>query len=372
MQQNIITKVSRKATKRMDPSEPRTVGLDLGDRTSRYCELDAEGELVEEGSIATTKKGLVGQFGARPRTRIAIEAGTHSPWISRLLTSLGHEVIVANPRQVKLISESSRKDDRMDARMLARLVRVDPELLRPIRHRSESAQLDRMRVKVRAALIETRTGLINSVRGMTKSIGERVPACDADSLSRTRLQELPLELQKVLKPLVEQIESLTKAIHEQDKQLEQMAKKQYPETALLQQVHGVGTLIALTFVLTVEDKGRFQKSRDAGCYVGLRPKRSESGERQPQLGITKEGDRYLRTLLVQGAHLILNKRGPDSDLKRWGLQLAERGGSNAKKRAIVAVARKLAVLLHRLWVTGEEYEPLRNSLAREKANAAAA
>ena len=370
MKKNSITE---RRTKRRDEEGPaRTIGLDLGDRTSRYCELDGEGEVAVEASLATTKKGMRQRFGAMRRTRIALEGGTHSPWISRLLTELGHEVIVANPRQVKLISESSRKDDRMDARTLARLARVDPELLRPIQHRSEKTQLDRMRVNVRAVLIGTRTALINSVRGMTKSMGERVEACDADSLNHERLAALPLELQKMLRPLVLQIDSLTKAIHEQDKLLEQLAKKQYPETALLQQVHGVGTLIALTFVLTVEDKHRFEKSRDAGCYVGLRPKRSESGERHPQLGITKEGDRYLRTLLVQGAHGVLHKRAPDTDLKRWGQKLAERGGSNAKKRAIVAVARKLAVLLHRLWVTGEEYEPLRNTTKREAGKPAAA
>jgi transposase len=177
---------------------------------------------------------------------------------------------------------------------------------------------------------------------------------------------LPAGLQETLKPLLEQVESLTEKIKACDKELEQIARSEYPETCLLQQVSGVGTLIALTFVLTVEDRERFQKSRDVGCYVGLRPKRSESGESQPQLRITKEGDIYLRKMLVQGAHCILSRRGPDTDLKRWGLKLAERGGKNAKKRAIVAVARKLAVLLHRLWVTGEVYEPLRNSNGKQR------
>jgi transposase len=180
-----------------------------------------------------------------------------------------------------------------------------------------------------------------------------------------QMVDLPAELQETLKPLLEQVESLTEKIKECDKELEQIARTKYPETYVLRQVSGVGPLIALTFVLTVEDKERFQKSRDVGCYVGLRPKRSESGESQPQLRITKEGDIYLRKLLVQGAHCILSERGPDTDLKRWGSKLAERGGKNAKKRAIVAVARKLAVLLHRLWVTGEVYEPLRNSNARQ-------
>jgi transposase len=365
MKKNSITPQSSKR-RTMASKELITIGMDLGDRTSRYCMLDGNGEVVEERSLATTRKGMTQIFGGLRRCRIAIEVGTHSPWVSRLLKSLGHEVIVANARQVKLISSSSRKDDRLDAQMLARLARVDPGLLRPIRHRSEKAQEHLMKIRVRAALVEGRTSLVNAARGLTKAMGERLPACDADCLGVEEMAGLPAGLQETLKPLLEQVESLTEKIKACDKELEQIARSEYPETCLLQQVSGVGTLIALTFVLTVEDRERFQKSRDVGCYVGLRPKRSESGESQPQLRITKEGDIYLRKMLVQGAHCILSRRGPDTDLKRWGLKLAERGGKNAKKRAIVAVARKLAVLLHRLWVTGEVYEPLRNSNGKQR------
>lgn len=268
---------------------------------------------------------------------------------------------MANARQVKLISASSRKDDRLDARTLARLARVDPQLLRPIRHRSEQAQADLMTIRVRASLVEARTSLVNAARGFAKAMGERLPACDADNLGVDRMETLPEGLRARLRPLLEQVESLTEKIQEMEAQIEEKARREYPETKLLQQVKGVGTLISMTFVLTIEDRERFQKSRDVGCYVGLRPKRSESGQSQPQLRITKEGDMYLRKMLVQGAHCILSRRGPDTDLKRWGLRLAAHGGKNAKKRAVVAVARKLAVLLHRLWVTGEVYEPLRNS-----------
>jgi len=273
---------------------------------------------------------------------------------------------VANPRQLKAITDSSRKDDKVDAQMLGRLARVDPELLRPIRHRSEEAQLDLMMIRARASLVKTRTELVNAIRGFSKSVGERLASCDTDQMGWEKLAELPVGLQAVLKPLAEQISAMTASIKEYDKELEQIAKVKYPETRLLTQVGGVGTLIALTFVLTVEDKERFQRSRDAGCYVGLRPRRSDSGESQPQLRITKEGDMYLRSMLVQGAHHILSERGVDSDLKRWGLKLAERGGKNAKKRAIVAVARKLGILLHVLWVTGEVYEPLRNTHSAER------
>jgi transposase len=346
--------------------------MDLGDKSSRYCVLDKRGEIVQEGSVGTTKKALAQKFGALRRCRMAMEVGTHSPWVSRLLKSLGHEVIVANARQVKLISQSSRKDDRLDAQTLARLARVDPQLLRPIQHRSEEAQAHLMVIRVRAALVEMRTSLVNTARGLAKSVGERLPKCDTDQMGVGRMEGLPAKLQQALQPLLKEVESLTEKIKESDVSIEQIARTEYPETALLRQVSGVGTLIALTFVLTIDDRERFQKSRDVGCYVGLRPKRSESGESQPQLRITKEGDVYLRKLLVQGAHYVLGYRGPDTDLKRWGVGLASRGGKNAKKRAIVAVARKLAILLHRLWVTGEVYEPLRNSQAKQRARTVAA
>ena len=360
--------MKKNSTSRKSPKQeqepwkgPLTIGMDLGDRTSRYCILDGDGEVVKEGSVGSTNAALKQTFGQIKKCRMALEVGTHSPWMSRLLKSMGHEVIVANPRQLKLISDSSRKDDRVDAEMLARLARVDPKLLRPIRHRGEAAQMDLMAIRARAALVESRTSLVNAVRGFSKTTGERLAACDADQMGTEKALELPKGLQEVLRPLLEQVEALTATIKECDRKLEQIAKDKYPETTLLRQVSGVGILIALTFVLTVEDKERFEHSRDVGCYVGLRPKRSDSGESQPQLRITKEGDSYLRKLLVQGAHHVMSERSPDTDLKRWGAKLAARGGKNSKKRAIVAVARKLGILLHRLWVTGEVYEPLRNS-----------
>jgi transposase len=349
-----------------------TIGMDLGDKSSRFCMLSNEGQILRDGQAPTTKAGMAQAFGLLGRTRIAIEVGTHSPWVSRLLKELGHEVVVANPRQVKLITESSRKDDRLDAQTLARLARIDPQLLRPIQHRSDEAQAALMVIRVRAALLSVRTSLVNTARGLAKSMGERLPQCDADQMGVQRAICLPPKLQQVLEPLLKEVESLTEKIKRSDREIEQIARKNYPETALLQQVAGVGPLIALTFVLTVEDKSRFQKSRDIGCYVGLRPRRSDSGQSQPQLRITKEGDPYLRTLLVQGAHYIISRRGPDTDLKRWGLHLAQHGGKRGKKRAVVAVARKLGILLHRLWVTGEAYEPLRVHNLRQEQNKVAA
>ena len=194
-----------------------------------------------------------------------------------------------------------------------------------------------------------------------KSYGERLRKCNTQQVRREMAGELSPELREALEPLLREVESLNEHIQEYDRRIARMAKEKYPETALLKQVKGVGDLIATTYVLTIEDAHRFRKSRDAGCFVGLQPGRRNSGESEPQMHISKEGDEYLRTLLVQGAHYILGPFGEDSDLRRWGLKPAQRGGKNAKKRAVVAVARKLAVLLHRLWVGGEVYEPLRNS-----------
>jgi transposase len=363
MKKHSSSEKSPRRSKAAPGTDPVTIGIDLGDKTSRYCALIGSSDKGVEGSVATTRKTMTQKFGAMPACRIAIEVGGHSRWVSQLLASFGHEVIVANAREVKAITASSRKDDQMDARMLARLARVDPALLRPIRHRGEQAHTHLMKIRVRAALVETRTSLINTARGLAKSAGERLPGCDADQMGTARAEGLPEWLIGQLKPLLLQVEQLTVQIRKCDRDLEQIAGTEYPETKLLEQVWGVGTLIALTFVLTIDEPHRFGKSRDVGCFVGLRPKRSQSGEREPELPITKEGDGYLRVLLVQAAHRILSRPGPDTDLRRWGLKLAQGGvkSRKAKKRALVAVARKLAVLLHRLWVTGEVYEPLRNS-----------
>jgi transposase len=338
-----------------------TIGLDLGDRNSWYCVVDESGQIRVEQGVRTNAKALSEVFGAMPRSRIALEIGTHAPWISRLLSELGHEVIVANARKVRLIGESRKKDDRLDAQTLARLARIDPELLSPVKHRSAQAQADLMMIRARAGLVRTRTGLVNTARGLAKSYGERLRGCNVRNLNPEKAESLSPELQTALQPLLAAIESVSECIAEYNERIEKLAQERYPQVALLTPIKGVGTLIALTFLLTLEDPHRFPKSRDVGSYLGLQPGRRNSGQSEPQMHISKEGDPYLRTLLVQGAQHILGPFGVDCDLRRWGLKLAERGGRNGKKRAIVATARKLAVLLHHLWVSGEVYEPLHNS-----------
>lgn len=343
-----------------------TIGLDLGDKFSYAHVLDADGETVERFNLRTTPRALNGRLGKRTMARIVIETGTHSPWISRQLANAGHQVIVANAREVALISKGKKKTDRRDAELLARLGRADPTLLSPIQHKGADSQADLAVLRARRAAVRARTQLVNCCRGQVKSMGSRLPSCSTPQFHVQARTAVPEELRPALEPLLDQIEQLTKAIKGYDKQINQLCKK-HAVTDLLQKVPGVGPLASLTYVLTLEDPRRFRRSRQVGAYLGLVPRLDESGDSKKQLRITKAGDVDLRRLLVISAQYILGPWGPDCDLRRWGLAMTERGARNSKKRAVVAVARRLAVLLHRLWLTGEDYDPL--FLARQRGEA---
>jgi len=353
-------------TQRTTTMNAVTIGMDLGDKFGQLYVLDAKGAVIEEGRIAMTPDAIRRRFGTEGRARVAIEAGTHSPWVSEILKSCGHEVLVANPRKLRLIYENDSKSDRADAQYLARLARTEPALLSPIKHRCASTRAHLAMLRARGGLVSVRTQLVNHVRGAVKSMGGRLPKCSTESFPKSVASAVPKELWPALSSVLATIASVSTKIRKYDKQIERLARNNYPETELLEQVTGVGPVTALTYVLTIEDPKRFKSSRAVGSYVGLRPRKSESGERDPQLRITKAGDRALRTLLVGSAHYILGPFGPDCDLQRFGRRLAERGGKNGKKRAIVAVARKLAVLLHRLWITGQVYDPLWEAKRRGK------
>jgi transposase len=222
-----------------------TIGLDVGDRSSFYCVLDGRGEVVLEAKVATRPGVMRETFGKMPRSRVALETGTHSPWISRLLSELGHETIVAHARDVRLIGESRRKDDKMDARALARLARVDPQLLSPIQHRSAEAQADLSVIRARYALVRARTGLICAARELTKSFGERIRGRNPKAFRPEMGETLSPQLRVALAPLLSALETITERIREYDDQIEKLAEEKYPEVALLKQVKGIGTLIAL-------------------------------------------------------------------------------------------------------------------------------
>ena len=345
-----------KKNSKTQPEE--TIGVDLGDKVSRYAILNQDGVVVEEGSFRNTVESIAKHFGKQGRARVALEVGTQSAWISREFAKWGHQVIVANARELKWITSSDTKNDKNDALKLARLARADQNLLAPVEHRNAEQQGDLAMIRARDALVRSRTLLVNTARSLAKGFGLRLPAAITVTFGARALAGLAAHLHTglhtAMSGLLEQIDALGTGIRDYDQRIAQVAEK-HPEVERLASVPGVGTLTAATFVLTLGRKERFAHSRDVGSFLGLRPRQKQSGERDPQLGISKSGDKYLRKLLVQCAHHILGHFGKDSSLRQWGLSKSD--GSPGKKRAVIAVARKLAVLLHRMWVTGQIFKP---------------
>jgi transposase len=342
------------------------VGMDLGDRWSHLCAVDREGNVLWRDRISTTRAALEKRLMNVAARRVVIEVGAHSRWVSRALEEMGHEVVTANARALGVIYKSNRKNDRSDAEKLARMGQAAPELLEPVRHRSETAQADLAVIKARDALVGTRTKLINHVRGVAKASGVRLNKCASEAFTG-RVEGLPEGLTLALAPILEVLKKVTEEIKGLDRRIESLCKTKYPETKRLQQVNGVGPVTSLAFVLTLEEPQRFRRNRDVGAYLGVVPRQDSSGDSDKQLHVTKAGDSYLRRLLVGSCQHMLGPFGKDSDLRRWGETLALRGGKSAKKRAVVAMARKLAVLLLALWKSGEKYEPLRQAIVRENA-----
>lgn len=335
-----------------------TIGCDLGDKFSELFIITGDAKTGTRERVATTKAAMKKFFKRQP-AHVIIENGTHSRWCSFLLTDLGHQVTVANPRHVRLISKSQSKNDKKDAELLARLGRADVTLLSPITHRADGTQADLAVPKARDALVRCRTKVVNQVRGLVKSFGLRLPSCEAAGFHRRVVKEIPESLKPAVDPLLKALEAIGEQIKKFDETIKEMAKR-YPDVEIVSQVSGVGVLTAMVFLLTLEDKTRFKKSRQVGAFLGLRPRQDQSGDTDKQLSITKAGDPFLRRLLVGSANYILGPFGEDSELRQWGLKLAGPKGTSgrARARAKVAVARKLGVLMHRLWVTGENYQPL--------------
>ncbi len=371
-------------TNRNTNSAHVSIGLDLGDKKSRYCVMQPQEKILSErrhtkpqekilseGSVSMNKTDLKRCFSRFPGAAVIMEASTHSAWVSEFLESLVDEVVVANPYEVgrKYLSKT-KKNDKSDARTLAHLGMASRFFLAPIKHRSRASQLDLTLIRARDALLKARTELINHVRSVVKIFGERLPSCTPGAFgkrARLELERFP-EFHDALLPLVENITRITEQLKEYDKKVERLSTEKYPETKVLMQIPGVGFLTALAYVLTLEDPKRFPKSRKVGAFLGMVPRQHQSGEAAPQLRITKAGNEHLRRLMVMSAHYILGHFGTDSALRRHGERIVATGGKAAKKRAVIAVARKLSVVLHRLWTTGEQYEPFPHSTTKKKAS----
>ena len=349
---------------RTKSGEKEVVGLDLGDRRHEVCVIGAAGEVVERGKVANTPGALEAFSRGHRGALVVMEVGTNSPWVSRLFEGLGHRVVVANARKVRAIYQNDRKSDRRDAEMLARLARGDEELLHPVVHRPEGVQRDLMRLKLRDNLVRQRVDIISPVRFTLKSLGVRVGSPKTSYFARHARRELGGRhpgLLAVVEPSLKVVDAITEQVGELEAEIGRLAQESYPETVLLTQVAGVGTITALAFVLTVGDPWRFGRNRDVAAYFGLVPRRDQSGGTDKQLRISKAGDAYMRRLLVGAAHYITGPFGPDCRLRRYGLKLAARGGQSARKKAAVAVARKLAVLMLALLKDASEYDPMREA-----------
>ncbi len=337
------------------------IGIDLGDRWSHVHAIAAEtGEVLGVRRVRTTVEELAKLFGGLAPTRVVIETGTHANWVARLASRHGHAPLVAQARCLRVIYQNPRKSDALDAQMLAELGSTHPHLLHPVQVRDEVTQADLAVLRARETLVEGRTRIVSSVRGMVKSLGHRLPTCDAAHFARRAREACPPALRPAVLPLLESVETISAQIAELDGRVVELATQRYArQTRPLVAIPGVGVLTALAFVLVVGDPRRFRRNRDVGAYLGLVPRRDQSGSSDPQLGITRCGDRLVRRLLVQCAHVMLRTRGQDCDLRRWGLARAARGGKASKKRAVVAVARRLAVMMLALLRSGADYEPLR-------------
>jgi transposase len=339
-----------------------TIGLDLSDRSFQFCELNAQGEIVNQGQLKLDRATLRKYLAAQAKARVALETGGQSAWVKQVIEELGHEAVVANARELEAVTGRSYRTDHHDAQQLARLARVDRALLNPVELRGAAEQVDLFVIRARAVLVEARTRLINFARGITKTLGHRLPASASHRFVERVREAVPEVLEPALTGLLDVLEEITTQIEDYDAKIEALAIERYPQTRWLKPAPGVGTLTALTFVLTVGEPGRFAHSRDVGPFLGLVPRRRQSGEQDPHLRISKCGDGYLRKLLVQCAHVAMGRFGPDCALRRWALEHA-RQSRTAKKRTVVAVARKLAVLLHRLWSRQEVFQPFPAAIA---------
>jgi transposase len=333
------------------------IGIDIGDKKNFVCILNNKGEILFRKEILNNKEQMEEYFESIEKASIVFEVGSHSPWISRLLVAIGHDVFICNPRRLATVSQNLKKSDEEDCLILAQLLLTGKHLLKQVRHANEDKMRDFLLIKSRRALIKCRTILINTARGIVKSFGERIsPNLSADAFHKYAGDTLKKETLEKIKDLIEVIGKTTEQILKYEKNIDAIIKKKYPTAQLLQSINGVGPLTSLAFVLTIDDPKKFAKSRSVGAFLGLVPRRDQSGNNDKQLPITKAGSKLLRSLLINCANYILSSKGEDNQIKRFGLKIKGDGTSKSRNnKAKVAVARKLSVIMHQLWVSNKPF-----------------
>jgi transposase len=345
--------------KKNTQTQQTIIGVDLGDTKHAICVTDKDGDILKEYFITNTKASLKKLIQAYPLTLVAMEVGSHSPWISRYIAELGAKTIVANPRKLRAIYSNERKCDELDARMLAKIARLDTDLLYPVTHIDEQQQIDSLALKMRDSLVKQRVACLLTVKTTLKSLGLRIQKSSSPCFAgraREYLVDQP-EILCLISPSLIVLESLTDQIKILDKKVDALIKDKYPAAQRLQQIQGVGPITSLSFALYI-DPNNFKHTRDVGAYLGLVPRRDQSGKIDKQLSISKTGNTKLRCLLVQASHYIMGPFGPECDLRKHGLKLASKGGKIAKRKAVVAVARKLSVVMLTLLQQQSDYRPI--------------
>ena len=326
------------------------VAIDVHDEYSQICVMNQARELLVEAKVPTTRVALSDFFRQREASRVVLEAGPHSLWISELLIELGHEPIVCHARRIRLIAESRNKNDRVDAQTLVRLSLSDLQLLRPIELRSRRTLDERSIVRTRAAMVETHKRLRTMLRGMVKPFGVRLPAGKVRALVAASTANLPTHAKTGVESLLKILAVVADEIRSLDQHVESLVES-HPATRRLQTIPGVGPLVAIAFVHAIEDPARFG-ANDVGPFLGLTPSnRSSAGKKLAAKESGRPGDPYVRSLLVQSAWTLMNSRS-ESDIARWGRRLVERIGP---KKAAIALARKLATLMHHIWLHDEDF-----------------
>lgn len=326
------------------------VAMDVHDEYSQVCVMNQAREILMEAKIPTTRQALNDFFRQREKSMVIYEAGPHALWISELLGSLGHETIACHARRVRLIAESRNKNDRVDAEVLARLSLSDLELIKPIQQRSRQTLDQRSIVHARAALVETQKRLRTMLRGMVKPFGVRLATGKKRALAELATAKLPEHAAQSIDAILKTLSVLAEQIQKLTERVEQLADS-HPAAARLQTIPGVGPLVSLSYIHAIEDPARFSRT-DIGPYLGLTPSnRSSAGKKLAPKEKGRPGDPYVRSLLVQSAWTLMNSRS-QSDLARWGRRLSERIGG---KKAAIALARKIATLMHHLWFYDQDF-----------------
>lgn len=328
------------------------IGIDLHDEYSQICVMTLQREIVMEARIPTTRGAYRSFFAARTPSVVVMEAGPHATWVRELLRELGHEVVVCHPRRVRLIAESRNKNDQVDAELITRLSLSDLDLLRPIQQRTTETLADRSLIRARATLVDTQTRLKTTLRGLVKPFGVRLGGGNSRMLEDLAGAALPPQVRLSTDCLLATLATVAAQLRELDDQIDQLNAK-YEVTENFRTIPGVGPLVAITYTLAINNPDQFKRG-DIGPFVGLTPaNRSSAGKKLPPSDRGRPGDRYLRDLLVQSAWSLMNSRS-ESDLAKWGRSLKERIGG---KKAAVAVARKIAELMHHLWICNERFVP---------------